>query len=106
MKALRATAVVAVLLAVVWMASLSQGAPVDEGADRLALLETRVTALTARATILERRVAKLEKAVVASREDETPEHNATEAKPFRWTADLDQIIAARNRGFQTLASDR
>jgi len=31
------------------------------------------------------------------------EHNATEAKPFRWTADPDQIIAARNRGFQTLA---
>jgi len=34
------------------------------------------------------------------------EHNATEAKPFRWTADPDQIIAARNRGFQTLAPDR
>jgi len=34
------------------------------------------------------------------------EHNATEAKPFRWTADPDQIVAARNRGFQTLSSDR
>ncbi len=34
------------------------------------------------------------------------EHNATESKPFRWTADPDQIVAARNRGFQTLSSDR
>ena len=34
------------------------------------------------------------------------EHNATEAKPFRWTADPDRIIAARNRGFQVLASNR
>ena len=34
------------------------------------------------------------------------EHNATEAKPFRWTADPDAIIAARNRGFQALASNR
>ena len=34
------------------------------------------------------------------------EHNASEAKPFRWTADPEQIIAARNRGFQTLVSDR
>jgi transposase len=32
------------------------------------------------------------------------EHNATEAKPFRWTADPDRIIAARNRGFQTLGN--
>ncbi|MBV0912520.1 IS630 family transposase [Anianabacter salinae] len=32
------------------------------------------------------------------------EHNTTEAKPFRWTADPDRIIAARNRGFQTLDS--
>jgi hypothetical protein len=32
------------------------------------------------------------------------EHNAKEAKPFRWTADPDRIIAARNRGFQTLDS--
>ena len=32
------------------------------------------------------------------------EHNRTEAKPFRWTADPDRIIAARNRGFQTLES--
>jgi len=30
------------------------------------------------------------------------EHNATEAKPFIWRADPDDIIAARNRGFQTL----
>ena len=34
------------------------------------------------------------------------EHNATEAKPFIWRADPDKIIAARNRGFQTLVSDR
>jgi len=34
------------------------------------------------------------------------EHNVTEAKPFRWTADPDKIIAARHRGFQTLASGR
>ena len=26
------------------------------------------------------------------------EHNATEAKPFIWRADPDEIIAARNRG--------
>lgn len=32
------------------------------------------------------------------------EHNRTEAKPFAWNADPDQIIAARNRGFQTLES--
>jgi transposase len=32
------------------------------------------------------------------------QHNETEAKPFRWTADPDKIIAARNRGFQTLES--
>ena len=32
------------------------------------------------------------------------EHNATEAKPFIWRADPDDIIAARNRGFQTLDS--
>ena len=32
------------------------------------------------------------------------EHNATEARPFRWTATTDKIIAARNRGFQTLES--
>lgn len=30
------------------------------------------------------------------------EHNATEAKPFKWRADPDDIIAARNRGFQML----
>jgi len=32
------------------------------------------------------------------------EHNATEARPSRWTVDPDRIIAARNRGFQALAS--
>jgi len=32
------------------------------------------------------------------------EHNEANAKPFRWTADPDKIIAARNRGFQTLES--
>ncbi|MEO0822194.1 MAG: IS630 family transposase [Pseudomonadota bacterium] len=32
------------------------------------------------------------------------EHNATEAKPFTWRADPDEIIAARTRGFQTLES--
>ena len=32
------------------------------------------------------------------------EHNEHEAKPFTWTADPDKIIAARNRGFQTLES--
>ncbi len=32
------------------------------------------------------------------------EHNATEAKPFVWSADPDDIIAARNRGFQMLDS--
>ena len=32
------------------------------------------------------------------------EHNQTEAKPFIWNADPDKIIAARNRGFQTLES--
>jgi transposase len=32
------------------------------------------------------------------------EHNRTEAKPFMWNADPDKIIAARNRGFQTLES--
>ena len=30
------------------------------------------------------------------------EHNDTEAKPFIWRADPDEIIAARNRGFQML----
>ena len=30
------------------------------------------------------------------------EHNETEAKPFIWRADPDQIIAARNRGFLAL----
>lgn len=33
------------------------------------------------------------------------EHNATEAKPFAWRADPDEIIAARKRGFQTLESN-
>jgi transposase len=32
------------------------------------------------------------------------EHNDTEAKPFIWRADPDEIIAARNRGFQMLYS--
>lgn len=32
------------------------------------------------------------------------EHNTTEAKPFVWRANPDDIIAARNRGFQALAS--
>ncbi len=32
------------------------------------------------------------------------EHNDTEAKPFIWRADPDQIIAARNRGLQMLDS--
>ena len=32
------------------------------------------------------------------------EHNTTEAKPFVWRADPDDIIAARNRGFQMLDS--
>ena len=32
------------------------------------------------------------------------EHNDTEAKPFTWRADRDDIIAARNRGFQMLDS--
>lgn len=32
------------------------------------------------------------------------EHNETDAKPFTWRADPDEIIAARNRGFQTLES--
>ena len=34
------------------------------------------------------------------------EHNRTEAKPFVWIADPDDIIAARNRGFQTSDSIR
>lgn len=32
------------------------------------------------------------------------QHNAKEAKPFTWKADPTKIIAARNRGFQTLES--
>ncbi|MEO0995308.1 MAG: IS630 family transposase, partial [Pseudomonadota bacterium] len=32
------------------------------------------------------------------------EHNETEAKPFTWRADPDDIIAARTRGFQALES--
>jgi transposase len=32
------------------------------------------------------------------------EHNEADAKPFVWRADPDAIIAARNRGFQTLDS--
>jgi len=33
------------------------------------------------------------------------EHNDTEAKPFKWTADPDKIIAAVRRGHQVLESD-
>ena len=33
------------------------------------------------------------------------EHNATEARPFNWRADPEEIIAARNRGFQALESN-
>jgi transposase len=33
------------------------------------------------------------------------EHNATEAKQFNWRADPEEIIAARNRGFQALESN-
>ena len=32
------------------------------------------------------------------------EHNDTEARPFIWRADPDEIIDARNRGFQMLDS--
>ena len=32
------------------------------------------------------------------------EYNDNDAKPFKWTADPDKIIAARHRGFQTLES--
>lgn len=32
------------------------------------------------------------------------EHNSSEAKPFTWRADPNEIIAARNRGFQMLDS--
>jgi transposase len=32
------------------------------------------------------------------------EYNANNPKPFIWKADPDEIIAARNRGFQTLES--
>lgn len=32
------------------------------------------------------------------------EHNSSEAKPFTWRADPNDIIAARNRGFQALES--
>ena len=32
------------------------------------------------------------------------EYNDNEAKPFTWTADPDDIIASRNRGFQMLDS--
>jgi hypothetical protein len=32
------------------------------------------------------------------------EHNQIGAKPFIWRADPDEIIAARNRGFQVLES--
>ena len=32
------------------------------------------------------------------------EYNAADPQPFFWKADPDHIIAARNRGFQTLES--
>ena len=32
------------------------------------------------------------------------EYNADDPKPFSWNADPEAIIAARNRGFQTLES--
>ena len=32
------------------------------------------------------------------------EHNSREAKPFKWTADPDRILAARKRGFQMINS--
>lgn len=32
------------------------------------------------------------------------EHNMTEAKPFVWRANPDEIIAARNREFEMLGS--
>ncbi len=32
------------------------------------------------------------------------EYNAASPKPFTWNANPDDIIAARNRGFQTLES--
>jgi hypothetical protein len=31
-------------------------------------------------------------------------HNEADAKPFKWRANPDEIIAARNRGFQLLES--
>ena len=33
------------------------------------------------------------------------EHNSREAKPFKWTADPDRVIAARKRGFQVINSN-
>ena len=33
------------------------------------------------------------------------QHNEYEAKPFRWTADPDEIINAVKRGYQMLDSD-
>ena len=33
------------------------------------------------------------------------EHNCNEAKPYRWAADPEKIIAARKRGFQMLDSN-
>jgi transposase len=47
-----------------------------------------------------RSVSDLETAIASFIET----HNQTEAKPFIWRADPDQIIAARNRGFQMLES--
>jgi hypothetical protein len=47
-----------------------------------------------------RSVSDLEAAIASFIET----HNQTEAKPFIWRADPDQIIADRNRGFQMLES--
>ena len=47
-----------------------------------------------------RSVAELETAIIHFIEN----HNHSEAKPFTWRANPDEIIAARNRGFQMLES--
>ena len=45
-------------------------------------------------------VTSLQEAIIAF----IKEHNENEARPFIWKADPDEIIAARNRGFQKLES--
>ena len=47
-----------------------------------------------------RSVCELETAINSFIEN----HNHSEAKPFTWRANPDEIIAARNRGFQMLDS--